>query len=51
MLHFDNSELAASFFHEQLDEDRSRFLMRLENGVLVRNIGGELLEIVTQDRN
>lgn len=47
-LHFDNSSLAASFFHDQMDCDRSRFLMRLERGVSIGRINDDgLFEIVS----
>lgn len=46
-LHFDNSSIAASFFHEPIGNDRSRFLMRLETDVSVKRIKDGLYEIVS----
>lgn len=46
-MHFDNSELAASFFHQKLENGRSRFIIRPETGVVVRQIAGGLMEIIS----
>lgn len=45
-LHFDNSDLAASFFHEPLGNGMSRFLMRLEADVSLKRIQDGLYEVV-----
>lgn len=44
-LHLDNSDLAASFFHEPLSEGRSRFLMRLETGMEIESISKGVLTL------
>lgn len=48
-LHFDNSNMAASFFHEDMGGGRSRFLMRLESGVTVDHLSEDMFEITSND--
>lgn len=48
-LHFDNSSLAASFYHDNLGGGRSRFLMRLEARSFIRTINDRnLFEIISE---